>query len=396
MFIASILWAFAAHITLAQEGDVLQAPPPIAFEQWRETGRREFYSEFSVSFPSAVRTGYPLNDVVRLRVTVPTDAFGPVPVVVLLHYWGASDTRFERGMAGRLAQSGIASVIVPLPYHLDRTPRGYRSGELAIQADLAELRATMIQSVSDVRRAVDWIESRPEFRRDQIGISGTSLGALIGALTFAVDSRIAASSYVLGGADIAHILWNSSRVVSQREALRKQGYTEARVREELRSVEPLEYLRPDDERPSFVIAARYDTVVPPADSRKLIDALGGAQALWLDTGHYGGALVQPKIIRTVVRFFDGTFRGTGFIAPKALYAPTIRLGMQANDESGLQVMAGLDVWKLRANAETFATVMLTPGGVQGFIGHTLSRNLALGVTVLPKRTTWGVMWSVVL
>ena len=46
--------------------------------------------------------------------------------------------------------------------------------------------------------------------------------------------------------------------------------------------------------------------------------------------------------------------------------------------------------------ETFATVMLTPGGVQGFIGHTLSRNLALGVTVLPKRTTWGVMWSVVL
>lgn len=396
MFIASFLWTFAARITLAQEQDILQAPPPILFEQWRESGRREFYREHTVSFPSAVQTGYPENDVVRLRVTVPTDTFGPVPVVLLLHYWGASDTRFERSMAGRLAESGIASVIVPLPYHLDRTPRGYRSGELAIQADLAKLRATMVQSVMDVRRSIDWIESRREFRRGQIGISGTSLGALVAALTFALDSRVSASTYVLGGADLAHILWNSTRVVSQREALRKQGYTEERVREELRAIEPLEHLRPDDARPSFVIAARYDTVVPPADSQKLIDALGNSQSVWLDTGHYGGLLVQSKIVRTVVRFFDGTFRGTGFLAPEAFYAPTIRLGLQVNDEAGLQVMAGLDVWKLRANGETFATAMLTPQGLQGFIGHTVSKNLALGVTVLPKRTTWGVMWSVVL
>jgi hypothetical protein len=59
-------------------------------------------------------------------------------------------------------------------------------------------------------------------------------------------------------------------------------------------------------------------------------------------------------------------------------------------------MAGLDVWRLRADGETFAAVMVTPRGGQGFIGHTFSKNFAIGVSVLRKKTTWGVLWSIVL
>lgn len=347
-------------------------------------------------FPSAYETGFPENDQIALKITMPSDMIGRVPVVVLLHYYGASDTRLEDSIAKELAKVGIASVLMPLPYHLDRTPKGKLSGELAIQADLDKLKATMLQSVLDIRRTVDWIESRPEFRPDQIGVSGTSLGAMVTALAFAVEDRFAASCYLLGGADVAHILWSSSRIVAQRNQLRKMGYNEDKVRAELVDIEPLTYLKLSDIRPSFVIAARYDTVVPPQDSRKLINALGGSQELWLDTGHYGGVFVQSKIVRTVSRFFDGTFRGSGFTAPKSFYAPTIRWGLQLNDVNGLQVMAGLDVWKLRADGQTFGTFMLTPRGVQGYLGHTISRDLSIGVTVLPKKTTWGVLWSIVL
>jgi dienelactone hydrolase len=394
--IVGFLCFAGASLTLAQPSNIAQPPPKIAFDPWREVARSEFLTEYAVSFPSAAVSGIAVNDTVRPRVLLPTDTFGPVPVVVLLHYWGASDVSLERNVARRLAQSGIASVIVPLPYHLDRTPQGMVSGQMAVEPDMAKLQATMRQSLLDVRRAVDWIESRSEFDRSKIGIAGTSLGALVSALAFAVEPRFAASCYLLGGADIAHILWHSSRVVSQREELRRQGYTEGKVRQELAGIEPLNYLDGSDARPSYVIAAKFDTVVPPADAEKLIGALGNVQTTWLDTGHYGGALVQNKLIRAVSGFFSQTFRGPGFSAPDSLYAPTIRWGINLNDETGLQVMAGIDVWRLRANGETFAAVMITPRGGAGFIGHTVSRNFAIGLTVLRKRTTVGALWSIVL
>ena len=391
-----ILLCVGATVTLAQPSPALQAPPRIEFEPWREVVRREFYTERTVSFPTPAPTGIAENDTVRLRVIVPTDTFGPVPVVVLLHYWGATDVSLERSVASRLAQAGVASVIVPLPYHLDRTPRGMVSGQMAVEPDVQRLQATMVQSVLDVRRAVDWIESRDEFRQDQIGIAGTSLGALVTALAFAVEPRFDASCYLLGGADVAHIIWHSSRVVTQREEMRRQGFTEGRLRTALAPIEPLNFLQKEDTRPSYVIAAKYDTVVPPADAEKLIAALGNVQSTWLDTGHYGGALVQQKLVAAVSRFFGQTFRGSGFAAPASLYAPTIRWGLNLTDETGLQVFAGLDVWRLKANGETFATVMVTPRGGAGFVGHTVSKNLAMGVTVLRKRTTVGLLWSIVL
>ena len=168
------------------------------------------------------------------------------------------------------------------------------------------------------------------------------------------------------------------------------------MREELKEVEPLNYLDPSASRPSFVIAARYDTVIPPADSEKLIAALGNSQELWLNTGHYGGVLVGPKISRTVARFFQATLNGQEFEAPTVFYSPTIRFGLHTNDETGVQVIAGLDVWRLRAAGKTFASVLVTPKGVLGYIGHTVSRELSIGITITRRRTTWGVMWSVVL
>ncbi len=390
-----LVWA-GACLTLAQDSVIAQPPPRIAFELWREVGRSEFFTEHAVEFPSSVTSGYPENDEVRLRVVMPTDTFGPVPVVVLLHYWGATDVSLERTLARRLAENGIASVIMPLPYHLDRTPAGTLSGQMAVAPDVTKLTATMRQSVYDVRRTVDWIESRPEFRRDQIGISGTSLGALVSSLAFAVEPRFAASCFLLGGVDIAHILWHSSGVVAQRDELRRQGYTEDRLRTELAPIEPQNYIEKGDMRPSFVIAARFDTVVPSDDAQKLIGALGNAQVTWLDTGHYGGALVQSKLVTTVSRFFTQTFRGPGFNAPGSLYAPTVRWGLGVNDETGLQVMAGIDVWRLKANGETFATLMVTPKGAQGFFGQTVSKNFAIGISFTRKRTTPGLLWSIVL
>lgn len=379
-------------------------PPPISFEPWRLTSSGETSEVYEVAFPSAMATEHEVNDRVTLRVYMPADRLGPVPSVILLHYWGATDFGPEKAMAEHLNRRGIAGVILALPYHMERTPKGYRSGELAIQPDPAKLVVTMTQSIWDVRRTIDWVQSQRELDPKRIGISGTSLGAIVASLAFGIDLRLRAGCFMLGGADLAHILWNSSRVVGEREALRRRGYTEERMREALKPIEPLAYLRPGD-RPTFIVGAKHDTVIPPADVEKLIRALESEEGtdapekparLWLDTGHYGGVFVERQLTRSMATFFDAALHGREYRAPKTFLAPTLRIGFEVNPASGLQVAVGLDLWRWSRNADGFGAMLVTPKGLQGFLGYHIGSGLALGITVLPKRTTVGAFWSAVL
>src|SRR5256885_1882545 len=89
------------RIAPIQRGDQLpsiaQPPPSIEFAPWKEVPTdSEDTDEFSVSFPSAVVTPYRENNVVPLRIILPIRRDKPVPIVVVLHYWGATDLRVER------------------------------------------------------------------------------------------------------------------------------------------------------------------------------------------------------------------------------------------------------------------------------------------------------------
>lgn len=380
----------------SQAAQVTTPPPPIAFEAWRKTGEEEFLDRYEVSFPSAGTSPYAENQTVKLTAALPKVRSGPLPVVILLHFWGATDSQIENSLAVRLADQGIASIILPLPYHLSRTPKGFRSGQLAIQPEPERLVETMIQSVVDVRRAVDWIETRPEFNKDQVGLSGTSLGSIVSALVVAVEPRIKASCFSLGGVDLARILWNSSTVVLQREQLRRRGLTEEKMRELLAPVEPLNYLKPGAGGQSLVVVARHDTVIPAASSSELIKALETPNVITLETGHYGGVFVQNKLLRAIAGFFGAALRGRPYKVPSSFYAPTIRVGLQYTGNQGLQVAAGLDVWRSDANGTGFASALMTPKGPQGYLGFRLTREFSLGAGFSKKGTTWGLFWSIVL
>jgi len=380
--------------TEAQRKELTTPPEKIEFSPWNEIESDEFSKVYEVQFPSALNSPYPVNNTVRLRAFMPTDTIGTVPCVVLLHYWGATDLRLEAQIGRELNSKGIAAVAMVLPYHMSRTPQGSRSGELALQADPQKLILSMTQSILDLRRTVDWIETRPEIDKTRIGLAGTSLGGIVSALGFGIEPKFKIGSFVLAGSDLAGILWNSSRVVSQREDMRRRGFTEEKLRAALAIIEPGTYLRPIDGRPSLVIAASLDTVVPPANARNLIGLLSDPTVLWLSTGHFGGGLVRGRIVRTVASFFESSFSGQEFKDPASIHAPTLRFGLVYSDERGLQVAVSTDIWQADARGRTFAAVMLTPQGPQGFAGFRVSNGLAIGAMVLPRRTTLGFSWNI--
>ncbi|MBC8065750.1 MAG: hypothetical protein H7Y17_13040, partial [Chlorobia bacterium] len=347
----------------------------IQFENWKQEGDPERIREFTVSFPSAFESGVATNDTVPIRAFLPKTVSGPIPVVVILHYWGAKDIKVERSLANQLADRGVGSVIMTLPYHLSRTPPGSRSGQLAIQPNPEKLRATMIQSALDVKRTVDFIESRPEFDATRIGISGTSLGALVSSLAYGVEPRISRGAFVLGGADLAEIMWSSSLVVEARDALRRNGFTFERLRAELTSVEPLTYLEAKKSSPVFIIGGKFDTVMPVSSTKALIAAFDSPKTLWLDTGHYGGIFVQSRILKEVANYFQAEFAGKSYLPPKRIYAPTLRIGVQAIAPQGFDIGVGIDLWKSNERGDFIGTGFLTPRGPQLFIGARISNGV---------------------
>ncbi len=379
----------------AQVPDVLTPPPKIEFSNWNQVARTEEYAEFRASFPSPVVTGFEVNNEVPVTAYLPSQTIGKAPVVILLHFWGATDNKVEREFAHELALRGLASVIIPLPYHLERTPPGFRSGELAIVPDTAELRRTMVQSISDIRRTIDWIESRPEFDADRVGITGTSLGAIVSSLAFAVEPRIKSAGFMLGGADLAYLMMNSSRTISARSELRAKGYTEESLRAELAGIEPLSFLDPADTRPSYLITARYDTVVPRESTERLAAALANVKTLELDTGHFGGFLVKSRILRSMAAYFDATLRGREYDPPSKFYSPTIRFALLADRFSGLQVGIGLDVWRSNSRGDSFVAGFFTPRGPQGYVGFQLGNGVSIGAMFSRSGTSPGLVWSTV-
>ena len=396
---AAALAALAAISKLGAQVPELLTPPPVAFAPWRAVDRDDRIAEYVETFPSAFVSGVPENDTVPLRILIPADATGPVPVVLITHYLGAADLRAERALGEDLVARGVAAAILTLPYHLSRTPPGRRSGELAIVPDVPKLRGTIAQAVLDVRRSLDFLDSRPEFTKAPRGISGTSLGALVAALSYGVDPRLTHAAFILGGADYAGIVFGSSRVREQREALRRKGYNEARLREALRDVEPLTYLPREAPGTTFLISAKYDTVVPGAESEALARALGDPKRLRLDTGHYGGIFVQQKALREVARFFGDEMAGTAYVPPKRLFAPTLRVGALASAPLGFDLAAGIDVYRFDPRGDGFASLMVTARGPQAFVGRTILPGLAVGgVLRLSGRQHFGIgaFWSIVL
>lgn len=351
---------------------------------------------FALRFPSAIVTSVPENNTAIVEIYEPRDARRPMPVVILLHYWGATDLDVERRFAKDLNARGMAAAVVTLPYHLQRTPPGQKSGEYAIRPDVAFLKEAITQAVFDIKRLLDWIESRPQqYDVSRTALAGISLGAVVGSLTVGVDDRISAAAFLLGGADLAHLLWHSSVTIHTRNALRGLGYTEQRLRQELESVEPMRFARPQIGHSILVIGARFDEVVPTEDTEKLIRAFEAQHVLWLDSGHYGGALVERRIYRTVAEFFQAKLTTGVFSLPNSVQVPTIRVGIHYNTDYKLTVAVGLDLWKAPQN-KGFVSGMITPEGPLLFGGVTPSRGLTVGVAVTANKVSWGVFWGLVL
>ena len=133
----------------------------------------------------------------------PRGASGRRPVVILLHGTGGSksDAQIVK-LSEALVARGFIAVAIDGRYHGERAKPGARSTEY-VAAMLRAYRTPgahpfLYDTVWDVMRLIDYLETRQDVERRRIGVMGISKGGMETYLAAAADPRIAVAVPVIG------------------------------------------------------------------------------------------------------------------------------------------------------------------------------------------------------
>lgn len=149
---------------------------------------------------------------------LPPNAQGPCPCVLLLHGWSGSkehwwqDDNYISGGNARqaLLATGFAVLALDAQCHGDRisqndfAPVNHYADPKAIvsgRKGYFSLSEIYVQTVRDYRRAIDYLESRPEVDSKRIGVLGYSMGGTQTFVLTGVEKRIKAAVAVSAPAE---------------------------------------------------------------------------------------------------------------------------------------------------------------------------------------------------
>lgn len=205
---------------------------------------------------------------------VPKSGSPPYPCVLLLHglgldkmSWWEDDNDISGGnLTKALLRRGVAVLTPDAQYHGERThvnsyeftvPMAFRDG---LQFRFRDM---VVQSVVDCRRAMDYLETRPEIDKARIGALGYSLGSIEVVALSALDSRIKAS--VACVIPLTH--------------LDRMGYSTV--------VLPGSFASRMHDHPFLMVMGRDDEFSTEADTRRFMELVSSPskELTYLDSGH---------------------------------------------------------------------------------------------------------------
>ena len=208
---------------------------------------------------------------------VPVDVYFPAGretwgIVVALHgRRGHRRVPYVRGAAKRWSRDGLAVAAIDAPYH----------GERALDQipDLARNEPFLTQIVGDLRRLVSAIGSDGRLADLPLGYLGFSMGVLVGVPFMAVDQRIRAGVFAVGGAT-------------------GTGTTD-----------PATYAPLVGDRPVLLVSADRDEFFSRASVTALYESVGGSQELLEFPGTHGNWLHPGRRYRAMFDFFKAHVPG---------------------------------------------------------------------------------------
>jgi hypothetical protein len=246
-----------------------------------------------LTFPSAIVTPHPENNLVRARYFPDRSQRGTRRAVLVLPQWNA-DREGHVGLCRLLNRFGITALRLSLPYHDARMPPELQRADYIVSANVGRTAQVCRQAVLDARRAIGWL-ARQGY--ESIGILGTSLGSCLSMLTAAHEPLIRAAALNHVSVYFADVVWEGLSTAHVREGL--DGHIDLeRLRRVWMPISPYPYVPRVRGKQILLVYARYDLTFPLTLSKKLVDEFdrqGIDYALTvLPCGHYSSGLTPFK------------------------------------------------------------------------------------------------------
>lgn len=225
------------------------------------------------------------------------------PVIVILPMLGGTYP-LEKFFAKYFARHGFASVLV------------HREDYESTPTTAPEVNSLFHQCVLDNKRAIDWMETRPEFDTSRLGVFGVSMGAIKGALLTPLDPRIDASVLAMPAGDLPYVLtYTTERGITRRrnEIMKARQLTPEELRAELQqgiTCDPMHFAQYVDPSKVLLVLAAMDSTVPIKKGLELRAKMGKPQTIIVAAGHYTAALYVPYLRYRTVRFFKNRFQAS--------------------------------------------------------------------------------------
>ena len=289
-----------------------------------------------VTYPSPVVTPYPINNIVTGYLFKPNTP-GPYPVMLVEHEWLPVNLSNEFVLCATLARAGVAAFLVVQPYSYNRRPLPRIPDVELLSGNSQQTVAAVRQAVLDNRRALDWLQTRPDIDPARMGVAGISLGGILAPLIAGVDHRVSVLVTIVGGGDVSDLVYDSFITYGLRPALLYRGESFDNLKREYVNIEPTNWLHGFDPKNALLFNGRFDVFVNPKQAHHLARALGGAPIVWIPTGHYGTVFAEKGIEAVGAKFIRSRFGldSAPFKPPSSISAPTIKLGLLFGGQEGV-------------------------------------------------------------
>jgi dienelactone hydrolase len=246
-----------------------------------------------LTFPSAVRTPHPENNVVRARLFPEFSDRGRRRAVLVLPQWNA-DAASHVGLCRLLNRFRLTALRLSLPYHDERMPPELQRADYIVSANVGRTAQVCRQAVLDARRAIAWL-ARSGY--ESIGILGTSLGSCLAMLTAAHEPLLRAAALNHISPFFADVVWEGLSTAHVRSGL--EGHIDLeRLRKVWLPISPFPYLDRMRGKRVLLVYARYDLTFPVHLSKMLVDEFRRREIphelAVLPCGHYSTGVTPFK------------------------------------------------------------------------------------------------------
>jgi dienelactone hydrolase len=279
---------------IMRDTDGFYTPEPTSAYRLSEEADGQF-----LTFPSAVATPHPSNNVVSCRfVPARQGKRRPKAAVVVLPQWNA-DAGGHVGLCRLLAMNGMSALRLSMPYHDRRMPPELHRADYIVSSNIARTLQVCRQAVLDARRAIWWLANEGY---ERIGMLGTSLGSCLSLLTTAHEPLVRAQALNHISPHFADVVWRGLSTRHVREGL--DGHIDLDLLRTLwRPISPqwfLDRLQDRSALKTLLVYARYDLSFPVDLSEQLVGQFRSKavphELAVLPCGHYSTGKAPFKFL----------------------------------------------------------------------------------------------------